>query len=63
MEDEANTTGRLGRFNRRFDGVGGVGRDGKKSVEWANSEGSGDKQGELVDPSQYIKVKERKGRK
>ncbi|KAF8881548.1 hypothetical protein CPB85DRAFT_1197927, partial [Mucidula mucida] len=22
MEDEANTTGRLGRFNRRFEGVG-----------------------------------------
>lgn len=30
LEEESETTGRLGRFNRRFDGIGGAG----ESVDW-----------------------------
>ncbi|KAJ7725640.1 hypothetical protein DFH07DRAFT_970778 [Mycena maculata] len=30
MEEESETTGRLGRFNRKFDGIGGAG----ENVDW-----------------------------
>ncbi|KAJ7222866.1 hypothetical protein B0H12DRAFT_1328974 [Mycena haematopus] len=30
LEEESETTGRLGRFNRKFDGIGGAGED----VDW-----------------------------
>ncbi|KAJ7194671.1 hypothetical protein GGX14DRAFT_678192 [Mycena pura] len=30
LEEESETTGRLGRFNRRFDGIGGAG----ENVDW-----------------------------
>ncbi|KAJ7083387.1 hypothetical protein B0H15DRAFT_889295 [Mycena belliarum] len=30
LEEESETTGRLGRFNRKFDGIGGAGQD----VDW-----------------------------
>lgn len=61
VEDEANTTGRMGRFNKRFDGIGGAGG----SVDWmaGTGEGSGIAlEGQLVDPSKYvIKTKKKKG--
>ncbi len=57
MEDEANAQGRLGRFNRRFDGVGGAGSD----IDWMAGSGTESTSGELVDPSEYmIKAKKTK---
>ncbi|KAJ3851730.1 hypothetical protein EV368DRAFT_42517 [Lentinula lateritia] len=61
VEDEANTTGRMGRFNKRFEGIGGAGG----SVDWmaGTGEGSGiELEGELVDPSLYV-AKTRKKKK
>ncbi|THU79471.1 hypothetical protein K435DRAFT_736909 [Dendrothele bispora CBS 962.96] len=60
VEDEANTTGRVGRFNRRFEGIGG---HGDKQMDWAGSmkeTGEGQFGGELVDPSAYSIKKEKK---
>ncbi|KAK0200943.1 hypothetical protein DFS33DRAFT_1090643 [Desarmillaria ectypa] len=57
MEDEANAQGRLGRFNRRFDGVGGAGSE----IDWMAGSGAESSSGELVDPSEYmIKAKKTK---
>lgn len=58
IEDEATQTGSLGRFNRKFAGVGGSGQN----VEWMSGTQDGKLQGELVDPSKYVKKKE-KGKK
>ncbi|KAJ7361003.1 hypothetical protein DFH08DRAFT_363081 [Mycena albidolilacea] len=44
MEEESETTGRLGRFNRKFDGVGGKGED----VDWMDGAESLPAAGELV---------------
>ncbi|KAK7455266.1 hypothetical protein VKT23_011138 [Stygiomarasmius scandens] len=64
VEDEANTTGRVGRFNRRFEGIGG---HGEEQMDWAESvreAGGGQFEGELVDPSAYMqKTKKTKGKK
>lgn len=59
LQDEASTTGRVGRFNRRFEGIGGAGG----SVDWmkGTEEGSGiELEGELVDPSVYMKKDKKK---
>ncbi|KAE9404877.1 hypothetical protein BT96DRAFT_397607 [Gymnopus androsaceus JB14] len=59
LEDEASTTGRVGRFNKRFEGIGGAGGN----VDWmaGTGEGSGiELEGELVDPSQYMKKDKKK---
>jgi hypothetical protein len=53
IEDEATQTGSLGRFNRRFAGVGGAGQN----VEWMAGTEKANLQGELVDPSSYLKKK------
>ncbi|KIK67595.1 hypothetical protein GYMLUDRAFT_785114 [Collybiopsis luxurians FD-317 M1] len=62
VEDELNTTGRVGRFNRRFDGIGGAGGN----VDWMANTGEGTGvglEGELVDPSLYVTKKKKKGKK
>ncbi|KAG7098895.1 hypothetical protein E1B28_000795 [Marasmius oreades] len=59
VQDEASTTGRLGRFNRRFEGIGGAGGE---QVDWMNGTGYLKLEGELVDPGQYLK-KQKKGKK
>jgi hypothetical protein len=42
VEEEGATTGRLGRFNRKFEGIGGAGGD----VDWMEGVG-GSKEGSL----------------
>jgi len=59
IEEEGATTGRLGRFNRKFEGIGGAGGD----VDWmegvAGSEEGEVEAGTLVDSS----VNDKGGRK
>jgi len=38
-EEESEVTGRLGRFNRRFEGLGGIGQE----VDWMSEETEGEK--------------------
>ncbi|KAK1221749.1 hypothetical protein PQX77_015448 [Marasmius sp. AFHP31] len=59
VQDEASTTGRLGRFNRRFEGIGGAGGE---QVDWMKDTGDMKLEGELVDPGQYMK-KQKKTKK
>jgi len=62
FEEESATTGRLGRFNRRFEGVGGAG----VSVDFMEGVGklrSSALAGEYADASKEGKVKDRSKRK
>ena len=43
LEEEGQTTGRLGRFNRRFEGLGGHGED----IDWMSGAGDGLGAGEV----------------
>lgn len=56
MQDEASQSGRIGRFNRRFEGIGGAG----EQVEWMDGVTAEQSQGELVDPGLYTKKKPKK---
>ncbi|KAK7035509.1 hypothetical protein VNI00_011802 [Paramarasmius palmivorus] len=58
-QEEASTTGRLGRFNRRFEGIGG---GQGQSQEWMEGVG-GKLEGELVDPSKYAVKQKSSGKK
>jgi hypothetical protein len=64
VEDEASTTGRLGRFNRKFAGIGG-GKKGEAAVEWMQGVKEDEWQGQLVDSKEWVvkKVKKKGGKK
>jgi hypothetical protein len=62
VEDEANTTGRVGRFNKRFEGIGGHG----EQIDWTGAVKEledGSLEGELVDPSGYVQKTKKKSRR
>ncbi|KAF5364644.1 hypothetical protein D9758_005577 [Tetrapyrgos nigripes] len=66
VEDEANTTGRVGRFNKKFEGIGGHGEQidfGEAVKETMDNTTGGKLEGELVDPSKYVQKKKKKDRR
>ena len=59
VEDEASSTGRLGRFNRKFAGIGG-GKKGEESVDWMKGVQEDQWQGQLVDSKEWSVKKVKK---
>jgi len=61
--EEELVGGRVGRFNRRFEGMGGSKSGGSGSVDWMESMDMGEEGGEEKTPSPKSSVKDAKGRK